>query len=66
VRVTQRDIARLAEVSQATVSRVLSGDVRVEHEIRDRVLAVMQQKNYQPDVRARALRNQKSGLIGFE
>jgi DNA-binding LacI/PurR family transcriptional regulator len=65
VRVTQRDIARLAEVSQATVSRVLSGDVRVEHEIRDRVLAVMQQKNYQPDVRARALRNQKSGLIGL-
>ena len=65
MRVTQRDIARLAEVSQATVSRVLSGDVRVEREIRDRVLAVMQQKNYQPDVRARALRNQKSGLIGL-
>lgn len=65
MRVTQRDIARLAKVSQATVSRVLSGDERVEQEIRDRVLEVIQQQNYQPDVRAQSLRNQKSGLIGL-
>lgn len=65
MRVTQRDIARLAKVSQATVSRVLSGDEKVEPEIRERVLEVMQQQNYQPDVRARALRNQKAGLIGL-
>jgi DNA-binding LacI/PurR family transcriptional regulator len=65
MRVTQRDIARLAKVSQATVSRVLSGDLRVEEEIRDRVESVMREQNYKPDVRARALRNQRAGLIGL-
>jgi DNA-binding LacI/PurR family transcriptional regulator len=65
MRVTQRDIARLAKVSQATVSRVLSGDTRVEDEIRDRVEGVMREQNYKPDVRARALRNQRAGFIGL-
>lgn len=65
MRVTQRDIARLAKVSQATVSRVLSGDVRVEQEIRDRVLQIMEEKNYKPDVRAQALRSKRAGMIGL-
>lgn len=65
MRITQQDIARLASVSQATVSRVLSGDVRVEPDIKDRVLAVMRETNYQPDVRARSLRSKRTGLIGL-
>lgn len=63
--VTQQDIARLASVSQATVSRVLSGDSRVEPAIRDRVAAVIAEHNYRPDVRARSLRKQLTGLIGL-
>jgi len=65
MRVTQRDIARIADVSQATVSRVLAGDSRVEIAIRDRVVGVMRQQNYKPDVRARALRSKNSGLVGL-
>ena len=65
MRVTQLDIARLAQVSQATVSRVLAGDDRVDEAIRTRVLDVMRQKNYQPDVRARSLRLKRTGLIGL-
>lgn len=65
MRVTQRDIARLAKVSQATVSRVLSGDDRVETDIRDRVTRVIQEQNYQPDVRAQSLRNRRTGMIGL-
>lgn len=65
MRVTQQDIARIANVSQATVSRVLGGDERVESEIRDRVVRVMQEHNYRPDVRARSLRNQRTHLIGL-
>jgi DNA-binding LacI/PurR family transcriptional regulator len=65
MRVTQQDIAKLANVSQATVSRVLSGDARVETEIKDRVLAVIRDTNYQPDVRARSLRSKRTGLIGL-
>jgi len=65
MRVTQSDIARLAKVSQATVSRVLSGDDRVEMMIRDRVLRTMREHNYKPDVRARSLRLKRAGLIGL-
>jgi DNA-binding LacI/PurR family transcriptional regulator len=65
MRVTQQDIARIANVSQATVSRVLSGDEKVEPSIRDRVLEAMRSHNYQPDVRARSLRNSRAGLIGL-
>ena len=65
MRITQQDIARLASVSQATVSRVLSGDGRVEPEIRDRVTHVMRSHNYQPDSRARSLRSKRTGLIGL-
>ena len=65
MRVTQLDIAKFARVSQATVSRVLSGDDRVELAIRDRVLDVIRQHNYQPDVRARSLRLRRTGLIGL-
>jgi len=64
-RVTQQDIARFASVSQATVSRVLAGDARVEPSIRKRVAAVMAEHNYQPDVRARSLRKKSTGLIGL-
>lgn len=65
MRVTQQDIARLAKVSQATVSRVLAGDERVDSEIRTRVLDAMSLHNYQPDVRARSLRQRQTHLIGL-
>lgn len=65
MRVKQLDIAKVANVSQATVSRVLAGDSRVEPQIRDRVKAAIQQMNYRPDVRAQALRTKKTGLLGL-
>jgi len=65
MRVRQQDIAKLAKVSQATVSRVLAGDSKVDAKITARVRAVMTQHNYQPDVRARSLRNKHTGLIGL-
>lgn len=62
---TQEQIARIAQVSQSTVSRVLAGDDRVEPRIRERVAAVMLEHNYRPDVRARSLRSKSTGLIGL-
>lgn len=58
------DIARLAGVSQATVSRVLSGGASVKPETRARVLRVVQKSGYQPNSSARAMRTQKSGVVG--
>lgn len=65
MRVTQQDIAKLAKVSQSTVSRVLAGDERVEPDLRDRVLDAMQRKNYFADSRARSLRSRQVNLIGL-
>jgi DNA-binding LacI/PurR family transcriptional regulator len=65
LRVTQRDIARLLQVSQATVSRVLAGDERVDTDTKERIQQAIVEHNYRPDVRARSLRNQRSGLIGL-
>lgn len=65
MRVRQQDIARLAKVSQATVSRVLAGDAKVDAKISERVRAVMTAHNYRPDVRARSLRSRRTGLIGL-
>lgn len=65
MRVTQQHIAKYAQVSQATVSRVLAGDDRVEPEIRQKVQDAIEHHNYQPDVRARSLRTQSTGLIGL-
>ncbi|HEY0865916.1 MAG TPA: LacI family DNA-binding transcriptional regulator [Fimbriimonas sp.] len=65
MRVTQQDIAKIANVSQATVSRVLAGDEKVEPTIRTRVVEAIRKHNYQPDVRARSLRSKHTGLIGL-
>lgn len=65
MRVNQKDIANRASVSQATVSRVLAGDTRVDEEIRSRVHAAIEETNYRPDARARSLRTKTTGLIGL-
>ncbi|MCB0072086.1 MAG: LacI family DNA-binding transcriptional regulator [Caldilineaceae bacterium] len=64
-RPTQQDVARLAGVSQATVSYVLNNraTVSVPPETRARVLAAMQELGYVPNVTARSLRTSKSYTI---
>ncbi|MCS7310587.1 MAG: LacI family transcriptional regulator [Armatimonadetes bacterium] len=62
---TQNQIAKLSRVSQATVSRVLRGDPRVTEELRQRVLAVIEQHGYVPDARAQSLRSQRTGILGL-
>jgi len=64
-RPTQREVARLAGVSQAVVSYVLN-DVRtasVAPETRERVLAAIASIGYVPDGTARSLRSRKSRTI---
>ncbi|MFZ4508103.1 MAG: LacI family DNA-binding transcriptional regulator [Fimbriimonas sp.] len=64
-KVTQQEIARLAECSQATVSRVIARDPRVESAIRDKVLGVMAEHGYNPQSRSRGPRSAKTGLVGL-
>ena len=61
-----RDVARLAGVSQSTVSRVLSQPpqrTRISQKTIDRVLAAAQTLDYQPNLTARSLRGQKTYMI---
>jgi len=62
---TQRDIALHARMSQATVSRVLTGDPSVEPEKAERVKSAVSSLNYSPDIAAQSLRSRKSGLVGL-
>lgn len=62
-RPTSFDIAALAGVSQATVSRALSGSGSVSDDVRQRVLKAATELNYTVDVNARKLRSQKINTI---
>lgn len=59
------DVARLAGVSQQTVSRVSTGATNVRPATRDRVLEAMDQLGYSPNHAARALRSGSFGAIGL-
>lgn len=63
-KLNSNDIARHAGVSQATVSRVLSGNSNVREETRQRVLAVIEELNYQPNAFAQAMKTRLSGTVG--
>jgi DNA-binding LacI/PurR family transcriptional regulator len=68
VRLTQRDIARLARVSQTTVSLVLNNrteaSARIPAETRDRVLKVIRETGYVADPLARRLLQQRNQILG--
>jgi LacI family transcriptional regulator len=64
VRSSARDVARLAGVSTATVSRALNLPDQVDPDTRDRVRAAIDKLRYVPHGPARALRSQRSGMIG--
>jgi LacI family transcriptional regulator len=62
--VTSHDVARLAGVSQTTVSRVLNGSDKVRGGTRDRVLAAAERLNYVPSAAAQSMRTRRTGAIG--
>ena len=58
------DVARLAGVSQKTVSRVMNDEPHVTEEVRQRVLRAAQQLGYRRNNAARALTSGRSHRIG--
>lgn len=57
------EVAKLANVSAATVSRVLTQPEKVSAETRKRVLDVIDQVNYKPHLVARQFRTQETKII---
>ncbi len=64
---TMNDVARLAGVSQTTVSFVVNKtpNVSIPEETRERVLAAVEKLGYRPNALAQGLRMQRSNIIGF-
>lgn len=62
--VTIYDIAKSANVSYATVSRVLNGKPDVNEETRRRVQEIISETGYRPEASARGLSSNKTWLIG--
>lgn len=62
-KVTIKDVARACGVSTQTVSRVLNNRVDVSQDTREKILAVMEQMEYQPSALARSMR-QRTNTFG--
>ena len=62
---TMRDVARLAEVTQPTVSYVINNTANISYEVRERVNRAIRELNYKPNYFARGLKTRKSSMIGI-
>ncbi|MGC6769965.1 LacI family DNA-binding transcriptional regulator [Enterococcus sp. LJL128] len=59
------DVAKQANVSKSTVSRVISGNGYVSKDSREKVLKAMEQLAYSPNLIARNLQSGETKTIGF-
>lgn len=64
-KLTMTDIGKLANVSQSTVSRVLSNHPNVKAEVRERVLKCIQDYNFMPEVNKHILKRERLKILGF-
>jgi LacI family transcriptional regulator len=62
---TLDDIAKQAGVSRSTVSRVINSQQYVSQDVRERVLRVIEETGFHPNLAARALASQRSWMIAL-
>src|SRR5712691_3822894 len=61
--ITLKDVARHANVSTKTVSRVVNNQTEISAETRARVQSAIQELGYRPNILARSLVNKRSNTI---
>ncbi|MFM9270264.1 substrate-binding domain-containing protein [Halomonas elongata] len=67
-RLTIYDLAKLANTSPSTVSAVLNGSWqrrRISQKLADKILSLAKAEGYSANLQARALRRERSGIIGM-
>lgn len=64
-KLTLEEIGTLAGVSRSTVSRVINEQPDVKDHIRERVLNIIRETGYIPNLAARSLAMQRSGILGL-
>ena len=60
-----KDVAKLANVSTATVSRVIHNNGRFSKETKDRVEKIINEHNYKPNIIAQGLRTNSTRIIAI-
>jgi len=65
LKVTIKDIAKMADVSMSTVSRVVNNSKPVNEDVRKRVLKAIKQTKYRPDVMGEDGANKITHLLGI-
>jgi len=63
--ISAKDVAKLANVSQSTVSRVFTTGASVSEKTREKVMKVAEELNYRPNALARGLIKQKTNMVGL-
>lgn len=64
-KISIKDVARAAGVSESTVSRVLAGNPKISEETARRVLAIVKEIGYRPNAIAKSLAKNRSNSIGI-
>ncbi|HET6444964.1 MAG TPA: LacI family DNA-binding transcriptional regulator [candidate division Zixibacteria bacterium] len=64
-RITLEQVAKMSGVSRSTVSRVVNQHQSVRPEVRQRVWEVIEDTGYQPNMAARTLASNRSGVIAL-
>ncbi|SDZ11565.1 LacI family transcriptional regulator [Evansella caseinilytica] len=64
MRITIKEIAKLAGVSQATVSKIINNYQDVGEDTKKRVLKIMEEKGYRPSHSAKTLASKVTNVIG--
>ncbi|MDR1238332.1 MAG: LacI family DNA-binding transcriptional regulator, partial [Propionibacteriaceae bacterium] len=62
---TSHDVARLAGVSQPTVSRALRGDPRITEQTKQKVIEAALKIDYTTDFAARSLVRRSTTIVGI-
>ena len=62
---TMKDVAKLAGVTQPTVSYVINGTATISEEVRERVYKAIEELHYKPNYNAVALKTQRTRTIGI-
>ncbi len=64
-KITIKDIAKIAHVSNTTVSRALNNQSRIRNETKERILSIAKELNYRPDFIARSLVMKRTKTLGL-
>ncbi|HBM79327.1 MAG TPA: LacI family transcriptional regulator [Clostridiaceae bacterium] len=62
---TLKDVAKAANVSTSTVSRVIANNPKISEETKNRVTDIIKRMNYHPNAIARSLANKATRILGI-